>query len=186
MFHFRYVRAGDLRLLGAPVFVNTSVFLATGIIAISALDNPFFALLALVSYLAIIALHETGHALMAKRIGNPAYRIDIGWLHGRCHYQAPYYEWDEVLISWGGVLMQLLVAIPILVADAFGLLDSLPLAGPTVVFLGYINLLFALINSAPSPGFDGAKMWRILPIIASRVRSRVTAKEAVRNIRKDR
>ena len=68
-------------------------------------------------------------------------------------------EWDEVRVAWGGVLAQLMIALPLLVISA--LWRSLPeVFEPVVIVLGYINLLAAAFNLLPAPGLDGALAWR--------------------------
>jgi len=164
MKYFRFFRVGTLRALNAPVYVHTSVFLVSAVVALSAVKAPVMALVALLSYLGIIFIHEIGHALVARKLGLVVDRIDISWIHGSCHYEAPYFEWHDVLVSWGGVLAQLAVATPILVIGATGVLDSWSYFGPVWVFLGYVNLVIAAFSALPGPGLDGSMMWRIVPI----------------------
>jgi len=73
---------------------------------------------AIISYLAIIFVHELGHAWVASRLGYEVFAIRIGLIHGRCEFEAPYSLWDAALVSWGGVLAQLLVAAVVLLISS--------------------------------------------------------------------
>ena len=161
---FRYYRAGSIKIFGAPVYVHASVYALSGGIVLLAIKSPVMGILALLSYLAVIFVHEFGHAFVANRVGLSVSHIDISWFHGCCHYSAPQYEWHEVLVSWGGVLAQLCVAALVITLGALGVAEHWQFFGPVLIFLGYINLMIAGFNSLPSSGLDGATMWRIVPL----------------------
>ena len=182
---FRYYRAGNIKAFGSPVYVHASVYIFAGIIALSALKSPAMGLIALWSYVGIIFLHEVGHAIIANRLGLSIFRIDIGWFHGRCHYEIPEYEWHEVLVSWGGVTAQLLVSVVVLAIGGLGILESWRYFGPVLIFLGYINLFVAVLNSVPAPRLDGAMMWRIIPLWFAQRKVRKPAKRQLRIVPKD-
>ena len=164
MSFFRYYRVGSIKIFGAPVYVHASVYILSGCIALSAIKSPAMGLLALLSYLGVIFVHEVGHAFVANRVGLSVTRIDIAWFHGCCHYVTSRYEWHEVIVSWGGVIAQLGVAALVLTLGALGVAEHWQYFGPILVFLGYINLMIAGFNSLPSSGLDGATMWRIVPL----------------------
>lgn len=89
----------------------------------------------------------------------------MAFLHGRCEYEMPDTQFEDALIAWGGVLAQLAIAVPILiVATVFGDRDR-GYAGPAVAFLGYVNLLMALVNLTPAEGLDGHLAWRAIPLL---------------------
>ena len=183
MSFFRFHRVGTLNIFNSPLYVHASVFIVVGVVALFAIESPTMALVAVSSYIAIIFLHEIGHAYVAKRLGLDVFRIDIGWIHGRCHYESSEFEWHEVLVSWGGVLAQLAVGIPVLAIGAIGILDSWKFFGPVLVFLGYINLLVAAFNALPTPGLDGAMMWRIVPLWLARRKQGKKKKPAKRSLK---
>jgi Zn-dependent protease len=161
----KWIGQKRLRSFGAPIYIHWSVFAVVLVLAAISIESPIYAAVTMVSYLGIIAIHEIGHACVAQKRGYDVISIRIAFLHGRCEYEAPDYEWDEVAIAWGGVLAQLLVAAPILVIAT--LLDRVNLGylGPIVVVLGYLNLVIALVNLVPAPGLDGATAWRIIPLL---------------------
>jgi Zn-dependent protease len=41
-------------------------------------------------------------------------------------------------------------------------------AAPAIAFLGYVNVVIALANLAPAPGFDGRIAWRVVPLLWKR------------------
>ena len=163
MFSKRYFRLPGLRIFGAGVFLHISAVIALVLLGLATLNDPLFGLLAVASYFSIILLHEAGHAFVAHRLGLEVLNIQIGWIHGACEYQAPNDELSAIKVAWGGVAAQLLVAIPVLVVATVYPLDDHGIFGPVVIFLGYVNLLIALINLAPSRLLDGGEAWRILP-----------------------
>jgi Zn-dependent protease len=164
----KWLRVKRLCAFGAPIYLHWSVLAAAAVVAALSVDSPASAAVSVTSYLAIIVIHELGHAYVAKRRGHRVLAIHIAFFHGRCEYEAPDYEWDDVAIAWGGVLAQLLVAIPLIVLDFFlnpakpNYLDSL------IGILGYLNLIIALFNLVPATPFDGATAWRIVPLIRAK------------------
>lgn len=166
----QWISLGRLSAIGSPVSVHWSVLLIIAVLVLYAVGSPAYAALAIVSYLAMIAIHELGHALVARRLGCEVLEIRIAVLHGQCIYEQADRGWDRALIAWGGVAAQLCVAVPVLIfASVMGNRD-LAYLGPIVAFLGYVNLLVALVNLAPSPGLDGADAWRIVPLFLRRLR----------------
>jgi Zn-dependent protease len=176
----KWLRLRHVRFYGAPVYVHWSVILVIALLAFMSFKSPIHALVSILSYLAVIAVHELGHAMAARRLGYRVEAIHVAFLHGSCEYEAPDDEKDDVQIAWAGVLAQLAVATPILVlANAFPAFDF-GYAAPAIAFLGYVNILLALVNLAPAPGLDGHTAWRVIPLLRSWWRARRTTKRAVR------
>lgn len=171
-----------IRVLGARVYLHWSVLAVAGLLALMSFSSPIHAAVAIVSYLSVVLLHEVGHAWMARRLGYDVDSIRVAFLHGRCEYEAPYSETDEVLIAWGGVLAQLAVAAPILIVAALFGQNDFGYAAPAVVFLGYVNLLIALVNLAPAPELDGHIAWRAIPLFGQWLRARRDTKRTVNDL----
>src|SRR6266566_1122721 len=77
--------------------------------------SPFFGLPLLFIVLglfSVLLVHELGHALLVRQFGYEVERISIYPIHGLCHYDEPYSEYEDSVIAWGGVLAQLLLFIP--------------------------------------------------------------------------
>jgi Zn-dependent protease len=167
----RYIRLKYVRLFGASIFVHWSVLVVAGILFVFALSSPVRALITMASYLGVIVVHEMGHALMATKLGCEVIAIRVGVVHGRCEHEETSSEWDEVLIAWGGVIAQTIVAVGVLTVAALVGDRGNGYFGPVVVFLGYFNLAIAAFNLAPTPPLDGHKAWRIVPLLLHRIRA---------------
>lgn len=113
-------------------------------------------------------IHEAGHAWVARRLGYGVDAIHVSFLHGYCTHDMPYTEKDHVLIAWGGVGAQLAVAIPILTVATIFDRQDFGYAAPVIAFLGYVNILIALINLTPTEGLDGHIAWRVIPLLWKR------------------
>jgi Zn-dependent protease len=145
-----------------------------------ALRNWLLAITCLLSYVAIIFVHELGHAVVARGLGYEVIAIRVGLIHGRCEYEHPHSAWDASLVSWGGIIAQLAIAILV-----FTLAGILPVSlsehfGPVVLFLGYVNILVAAINLSPRAPFDGHLAWRIFPAIVEKVRGGAVVRRTIR------
>jgi Zn-dependent protease len=182
----RWIRFRRVRLLGAAVYVHWSVLVVIALLALVSIKSPIHAVVTIASYLAVIVVHELGHALVAERRGYAVTAIRIGFLHGCCECEAPNSQVDEVWIAWGGVLAQLTIAIPVLAIGSITEDFDLGYLAPTIVFLGYFNFLIALFNLAPGPGMDGQIAWRVFPMLRSRLRARRKANEVVTTFRRRR
>ncbi len=153
---------------------------------VCALKNWVLAITCLISYVAIIFIHEVGHAAVARHLGYEVTAIRIGLLHGRCEYEHPNSALDASLISWGGIIAQLLVAafvFAIAAAVSGGLSDYF---GPIVIFLGYINMVIAAINLTPRAPFDGYLAWRVFPALMDKFKGETVVRRAIRRASKRR
>jgi len=176
---------GRTRWFGAALYVHLSVVVAAAVIALAGVQDPAFAAATLLSLVALILLHEFGHAAVAHYFGYPVKSIWFGLIHGRCAFETPLTEWERCLVAWGGVAAQLIIAIPICVADA---LWHRPVGvfGPVVLILGYWSLVVAVLNLIPSRGLDGQLAWRIIPLLRGQLGARRLAQDALRRNRRDR
>ena len=181
----RYFRLGRLRIFGAPVHIHSTALFAAALLGLTALKSPIFGLVAICSYLSIIFVHEIGHAFVANHLGLDVLSIRIGWFHGNCEYEHPGGDWENVLVAWGGVLAQFIVAAAVFGVAALDLFEGQNYFGPIIVFLGYINIMVAAINLAPSRGLDGAIAWRILRLWLRQIKARRMAKNAINKARRN-
>jgi Zn-dependent protease len=171
-------------MFGAAIYVHQYVLVAMAALLVLALRNWALAITCLVSYAAIILVHEVGHAAIARHLGYEVTAIRIGLLHGRCEYEYPDSAWHASLVSWGGVLAQLLIAAFVFaIAGAMsGTLSDY--FGPIVIFLGYMNILIAAINLTPRAPFDGYLAWRIFPAILDKFKDETVVRRAIRRASK--
>jgi Zn-dependent protease len=75
-----------------------------------------------------------------------------------------------------------LVAVPVIALAQIPAVGALPFAGIIVGAFGYFSLVMLLFNLAPAPGLDGAKAWRLFPILWTDWRSSRIAKKAARDL----
>lgn len=148
--------------------------------------------IAFVGFFFLILIHELGHAAVARWRGVEVDNIRLFFIHGTCTTEEPDYELDDVLIAWGGVAAQLAVLVIAFTADL--LLSSFSPLGhaigsPLLRVLIETNLFIMIVNLIPLAPFDGAKAWRILPILrewweqtswAAGLRRRSAAREKAR------
>ena len=125
--------------------------------------------IAFVAFLFLLLAHELGHAAVARWRRVEVDHIQLFFLHGYCAHEPPDYELDDVLIAWGGVAAQFIVLVVALVGDVLLATfwpDARVLTSPLLRVLIGTNVLIMIFNLIPVAPFDGAKAWRILPILA--------------------
>jgi Zn-dependent protease len=151
------------------------------VLTAGALGSPLYAAVAVFSLLALVLIHELGHAFIAHRLRLEVTAVYFSLIHGRCEYEAPDSEWEAALVAWGGVAAQLVVAIPVLLLDSLWRGDWAVLS-PVVLILGYWSLFIAIYNLVPLPGTDGQLAWRVVPMLTQQWRSHRAAGAALRRI----
>lgn len=125
------------------------------------------------AFLAVLGVHELGHAVLIKAVltpaeGNRITGIDVTGYGGQCRFYGRADALEHALIAWGGVLGQTVLLIgTLLVVSAFGHATSH--AGSLVehAFVE-INVWVAGINLLPFAPLDGARAWRLFPELGSR------------------
>lgn len=123
------------------------------------------AAIALPCYIFLLVAHECGHAVVARRHNIPVDGIDVFMVHGQCRYETPYYEQEDVLISWGGVAVQAAILAMALLAQFF--FHSVPFSvwfflEPIWDVFITINFYTIILNLLPIAPLDGEKAWRVL------------------------
>ncbi|HEX6969717.1 MAG TPA: site-2 protease family protein [Micromonosporaceae bacterium] len=169
------------RLLGIPVYVNTSVFLLAALVTVTygafaqrRLDvSPAAGYLVgfgfVVSLLASVLLHELGHALTARRFGIGVRGITLELLGG-------YTEMDrdaprprvDVLVSLAGPAVSL--GLGLLAAVVAYALPDRTVASQLAFLLAAGNLIVAGFNLLPGLPLDGGRALRAVVWAASRDR----------------
>ncbi len=156
---------GPFRVKRIPIYYHWSAVLMS---AVFLLATPLFGLplLFIVIGLFVLSLvHELGHAFLAVRLGYGVKRIDIFPVHGLCYYDSPYSAYEDAIIAWGGVVGQLILFIP--AVSFLGLFGNTASGCVNVLLVTftYVNACSIALNLAPARGLDGAKSWRIVPIV---------------------
>jgi len=119
--------------------------------------------------LALLALaHELGHATLALFCGRQVERIELHLLQGWCIFSKPEYEIEEIIISWGGVLVQLalFIAFELIYHGARSFYpEGVHLLNPIfAVFIAW-NVISLIVNLLPIEGVDGRTAWKIFPAL---------------------
>ncbi|MBN2351217.1 MAG: hypothetical protein JXD23_01515 [Spirochaetales bacterium] len=151
----------QFRIFRVPVRFYASAALNLAF-AIFYLSSPPLMLLAVVSIFVVIIAHELGHAAACALRRCRVLSIDVMFAGGTCSHDAAGSERDEIIIAWGGVAGQLVLAIA--ATSFYLLLDATVFPGnesARVVFtvITYQNVLAAVYNLIPLPGLDGARAW---------------------------
>lgn len=163
------VRLGHYR--GAPLRVHWTVFASMIVCSGFAL-----APLSWLAVLALILVHEAGHAALVRHYGLRIVGVDLHGLGGETHWLGRPTLRERVAIAWGGVLAQLgaLATVSALVL-ALGPPEAPWLAGVVSVYTT-ANIALIALNLLPLPGLDGEVAWYIIPSYRRWARPRVDAR----------
>lgn len=180
----RLRRLGRSRVFGAPLYWRWSVLGVFLLQAWLTRRHPETWPIVAGGWIAILFVHECGHAFVARRLGYEVTAISFGALHGSCEHEAPEYEAHEIAIAWGGVGAQVALAIvPFMLHTALGTMPP-PLVRLLLAELSYVNILVALFNLLPIPGFDGHTAWRAIPLGWQMWRSRLATRRVIQGLGK--
>ncbi len=159
-----------LRVRGVPVYVHWSVpALAIFILGVG-VERILIVGAAVVAYLAMLAIHELGHQLVAQWRGYQVNRIELNPFHARCWLDHPEGQLDASLIASGGVVAQWLVALPFIgYRLVFGYTPYEPI-NAFIAILGFLSPGVAMFNLLPVAPLDGKKAWSFFPLLWRRWR----------------
>ena len=167
-----YTRVPRVRIFNAPLYVHWSAFLIIAVLLLREIEKPLVAIVAVASYVGLVLLHEAGHAYIARRQRLRRHAIRLAAFHGVCEFEEPEYAKQDYLVAWGGVLAQLMVAVPVIVLDAVFEMGRVVPLRPAVAIFGYVSVAIAALNLIPAPGLDGAKAWKLFPLLLEERRER--------------
>jgi stage IV sporulation protein FB len=155
MFQSGFLELGRIR--GAPVRLHWSVLL--GVLFFTGFR---FSPAAWLGFVALVLIHELGHAAVVLRYGLRVVGIELHGFGGECRWDGQATPWERAVIAWGGVLAQ-----AVLLAVTFGVV--LVTGGPTTHFgtelvavFTQTNVWLALVNLLPIPPLDGANAWSVV------------------------
>jgi Zn-dependent protease len=120
------------------------------------------------AFLAVLFVHELGHALWVRGFGFPLTGIDVTGFGGHCRFRGSADALEHALIAWGGVTAQALLLIATCLGGVvFGHPASHYGALVEHAFV-QINLWILLLNLLPFPPLDGARAWRLFGELGER------------------
>jgi hypothetical protein len=142
------------------------------IVVVLAGKDALAALVLILGHLGVMLLHEWGHVLAARRRRCSPYRIELYPIHGRTHVAHVPTRFDAGVIAWGGPLIQLAVAAPLLAwLFFFGFSKDGP-SNAALALFGVWSPMMAVLNLCPVAGLDGCAAWPIVPGILRSMRAR--------------
>jgi Zn-dependent protease len=120
----------------------------------------------------LIIIHELGHALIIKLLKYKVVSIDIHFAGGKCIYEEVYYEIHDILISWGGILMQILllllsIIIAIILSKYKFFLNNKVIESIFYILI-IINFMTIIFNLCPIPNLDGERALKIFPYLINK------------------
>jgi stage IV sporulation protein FB len=126
-------------------------------------------------FVAVILVHELGHALVVRVTGQHVFGVDVHGLGGECRWAGHATPLQRAAIAWGGVWAQLaLFAVALPVSWVVG--HHLGAFGADLLHaLTWSSLSLAAINLLPIAPLDGAEAWKLPRLLAARLRERRAA-----------
>lgn len=152
-----FFRIGRFR--GAPVLVHWSLPIAALVFGGFTLDPVRW-----LGFVALVLVHELGHAILVRRIGDEVVAIKLHAFGGTCEWAGYPTRAERALVAWGGVLAQ--AAVWLVATIVFAILP--PVSG-VLASVAYVltteNLRLALFNLIPFPPLDGHEAWKLFGIL---------------------
>jgi len=151
------------QVCGVDVYVHWSIFAIGILILAGAVRRPALTLPGMAAYVGLLIIHESGHLMVARRRGYQAFSMALYPVFGLAGFERPESRIDRALIAWGGVLAQIVVAIPLtLYVVLLGYSRFEPL-NAVLAILGEYSLFAGACNLLPMRPLDGSKAWDIIP-----------------------
>ncbi len=124
--------------------------------------------------LAIILLHELGHALVVKWVGGKPTEVMIHGFGGYCAWVGEVSPVGRAAIACGGVAAQLVLLGVALSLHALGLIPQDPVSAEVFGALTYSNAWLIGLNLLPIAPLDGAEAWAFPYRLGQMARLRLT------------
>jgi Zn-dependent protease len=160
-----------MRIRGVPIYVHWSVLLIAGLIILNVIRHPVVSIVALVAYMGVLLIHESGHLIAAHRMHCEVLSIQLYPIFGITKFETPWSRFDHCVIAWGGVIAQAAVALPVVGwVILFGYTRFEPI-NALLALLGFFSLGVAAFNLLPIAPLDGAIAWAIIPESIKRLRA---------------
>jgi Zn-dependent protease len=150
-------------LAGIPLFIHWS-FPVGGLLVVVFLGDfsPAAVLSAIAAYTTLVAVHELGHAVFARRAGVEVHALVVTATGGMCFCDDPPTAFDKLLIASGGLLAQLAVFLLTLGFVALSGDITSPIVNGFVVVFTLFNAIFFFGNLIPYRYNDGSMIFKAL------------------------
>jgi stage IV sporulation protein FB len=178
MFETGFLQLGRIR--GAPIRVHWSVVLGLLVFTGFRFDPG-----AWLGFVALILIHELGHAALVLRYRLRVVSLDVHGFGGECRWAGEATAWERAAIAWGGVLAQLVLFVATLV--------FIRVTGAPVTRFGaelaYVftetNMWVMALNLLPVPPLDGSNAWSIVGLWKARQKARRASSHRRSSARKE-
>jgi len=157
-----------VRFRHIDVYVHWSVFLIGTLVLIGGIRKPIATLIGLAAYVGVLAIHETGHLMVARRKGYDAMSMELYPIFGLARIERPDSRVDRAIIAWGGVAAQAVVGIPLTLYTVLWGYTRFEAINAALAILGGASLLIAAINLLPISRLDGSQAWDLIPALIER------------------
>ena len=124
--------------------------------------------------LALILLHEFGHAVVVRMAGGRATEVMLTGFGGHCAWVGGVSPVGRAAIACGGVAAQLILLVGALTLDALGLVPPGPAAALVLGAATYSNAWLIGLNLLPITPLDGVEAWAFPYRLGQRARLRLT------------
>lgn len=138
------------RAFGIPIRAHIMLLILLPILATLYSSSFILGLLFVIGVFTSVVLHELGHSLVAIRKGCHVHEIVLSPLGGVAKMSnIPARPMDEFQVAIAGPLVSLALAVILL-----------PIPGPVLPYIGYINAILFVFNLIPAFPMDGGRILR--------------------------
>ncbi len=153
-------------ILGVPVFVHRSYLFGGLFIALMATTDIRGIVGYCVACAALLAIHESGHAVVARAVGLKVHSIELSGIRGLCRMDVPQRARDIWLVYSAGLAAQVLVLLATLAVIAVRGAPDAPFGMAVTTTFTWVNAMLICINLLPGRTFhgqltDGGALWGI-------------------------
>jgi len=152
------------RIAGAALRIHWSALLVAGLLAFSLADGVgvFVAIVGVIAFFASIVVHETAHAVVARRFGISTTSLELWGLGGmaRLDREAPTPKADGWIAAAGPLASLVLGAVTYGSALALRAADAPDSVVMVLGWVGFINGVLAVFNLLPGAPLDGGRIVR--------------------------
>lgn len=110
-------------------------------------------------FLALIVIHELGHAFVVHRVGLANLGVRLHGMGGECRWAGSPTPIQRALVAWGGVLAQLPILVVTLILVAVLGSPSRGFLADLVYAFTFTNALLIGLNLIPLGPLDGREAW---------------------------
>jgi stage IV sporulation protein FB len=152
------------------IFVHWSVLAICALMLFGIIEKPVTTLVGIACWMGVLLLHECGHMFAAQRRGSHVEEIVLYPIFAITRFEQPWSRFDHAIIAWGGVLAQMLIAIPVVLWIEFVGYTPYNAANEVLVLFGMFSIAVAVFNLLPVEPLDGKIAWQIFPAYLERMR----------------